>query len=70
MKTNCIELQGIITKIHPDNRFMVHCTAANKDSLCYLCGKLKRGPKPSVGDNVRFEVDSSNISLGRITSYR
>jgi translation initiation factor IF-1 len=70
MKTNSLKLQGTIRKILPDSRFTVYCEKTGKESLCYLTGKLKRGPKPSEGDAVQFEVDITNYKLGRIVWFK
>jgi translation initiation factor IF-1 len=70
MKTKCVKLAGTITKILPDNRFMVKESRSGTSILCYLSGKLKRGYKPIEGSSAEIEVDSTNISLGRIVKWR
>jgi translation initiation factor IF-1 len=60
----------VIKKILPDSRFTVYCEKMDKDVLCYLSGKLKRGPKPAEHDEVKFEIDISNPDLGRISDVR
>jgi translation initiation factor IF-1 len=70
MKTQSLLLYGEIKKILPDNRFTVYSKQIERESLCYLSGKLKRGPKPAEGDEVKFEVDSTNYQLGRIVAVR
>ena len=70
MKTPCVKLYGEIVKILPDSRFTVKCESLQKNLLCYLTGKLKRGPKPTEGDEVKFEIDPNHTDLGRITDVR
>ena len=67
MKTPSLKLPGTITKILPDSRFLVQSPRLDKEVLCYLTGKLKRGyGKPSLGDSVDYEFAESNVELGRI----
>ncbi len=70
MKSKPLKMYGRIQKILPDSRFTIYCEAIDKEVLCYLTGKLKRGPKPAVEDEVKFEVDISNYALGRIVEVR
>ena len=69
-KDDLITLTGRVEEVLPNNTFRVKITDMSHTILCYLGGKLKQNKiKIILGDNVRVEVSSYDLTKGRIT-YR
>jgi translation initiation factor IF-1 len=64
-----IELEGVVTKLHPNTMFNVQLDEGG-EILAHLSGKLrKRYIKITAGDRVRVEISKYDFSKGRIV-YR
>lgn len=68
MKSELLEVKGIITLILPNAMFRVKLDGGDKVILCYLCGRMnKRFIKLTVGDAVLVEMSPVDTEKGRIT---
>jgi translation initiation factor IF-1 len=69
-KDDLISLKGRVEEVLPNNTFRVKIDDMPHTILCYMGGKLKQNKiKIILGDNVKLEVSSYDLSKGRIT-YR
>jgi len=69
-KDDLIVLKGSITEVLPNNTFRVKIDDMPHIILCYLGGKLKQNKiKIILGDSVKIEVSTYDLTKGRIT-YR
>lgn len=69
-KDDLITLTGTVAEVLPNNTFRVKINEMSHVILCYLGGRLKQNKiKIILGDNVRLEVSSYDLTKGRIT-YR
>lgn len=63
-----IELEGVVTEVLPNSTFRVTVENMEKPLMCYMGGKLKQNKiKVILGDSVRLEVSSYDLTRGRIT---
>lgn len=69
MKTQCVNLQGVVMAILPDAHFRVKLDRyPDVNSICYLSGKLGKGfNKPSLSDRVEVDYSPNDLTKGRIT---
>jgi translation initiation factor IF-1 len=68
MKTQVLEVKGIVTKALPNAMYNAKIDKIEKEIVCYLCGKMnKRFIKPEIGDTVLIEMSPTDASKGRIT---
>lgn len=68
MKTEVIEVKGIITKVLPNAMYRAKLDNIDKEILCYLCGKMnKKFIKPNLGDSVLIEMSPTDTEKGRIS---
>ena len=65
-KEELIEMQGVVTEVMPDSRFLV--TLENGHSLvAYTAGKMrKHSIRIIAGDKVSVEISPYDMSKGRI----
>ena len=69
-KDDVIELTGQVEEVLPGNMFRVKVDNMPNLLLCYLGGKLKQNKiRIILGDSVRLEVSTYDLSKGRVT-YR
>ena len=69
-KDDIIELTGSVEEVLPGNMFRVKVENMPDLLLCYMGGKLKQHKiRIILGDNVKLEVSTYDLSKGRIT-YR
>jgi translation initiation factor IF-1 len=69
-KDDLLELTGKVIEVLPANTFRVKLDNQDHIILCYLGGKLKQHKiKIILGDSVRVEVSTYDLSKGRVT-YR
>jgi translation initiation factor IF-1 len=69
-KDDILELTGVVAEVLPSNMFRVQVENMPNLLLCYMGGKLKQHKiRIILGDNVRIEVSTYDLSKGRIT-YR
>ena len=69
-KDDILELTGVVAEVLPSNMFRVQVENMPDLLLCYMGGKLKQNKiRIILGDNVRIEVSTYDLSKGRIT-YR
>ena len=69
-KDDLLELTGKVVEVLPANTFRVKIDNQDHIILCYLSGRLKQHKiKIILGDNVRIEVSTYDLSKGRVT-YR
>ena len=69
-KDDILELTGVVAEVLPSNMFRVKVENMPDLLLCYMGGKLKQHKiRIILGDNVRIEVSTYDLSKGRIT-YR
>jgi translation initiation factor IF-1 len=69
-KDDVLELTGKVEELLPGNMFRVKVDSMPTLLLCYLGGKLKQNKiRIILGDNVRVEVSTYDLSKGRVT-YR
>ena len=69
-KDDVLELTGRVEEVLPGNMFRVKVENMPSTLLCYLGGKLKQNKiRIILGDNVRLEVSTYDLSKGRVT-YR
>jgi len=69
-KDDILELTGVVEEVLPSNMFRVKVENMSDLLLCYMGGKLKQHKiRIILGDNVRIEVSTYDLSKGRIT-YR
>ena len=66
-KEELLEMQGVVTEIMPDSRFIV--TLENGHSLvAYTAGKMRKNHiRILAGDKVSLELSPYDLSKGRIT---
>lgn len=66
--TELIEFEGVVTEVLPNSTFRVKVENMEKPLMCYMGGKLKQNKiKVILGDSVRLEVSSYDLTKGRIT---
>lgn len=69
-KDDLIELTGKVEEVLPGNMFRIKIDDIGKMMICYTGGKLKQNKiKIILGDRVRLEVSSYDLSKGRVV-YR
>jgi translation initiation factor IF-1 len=69
-KDDLLELTGIVEEVLPANMFRVRVENMSELLLCYMGGKLKQHKiRIILGDSVKIEVSTYDLSKGRIT-YR
>jgi len=69
MNKDTVELEGVVTFVQMGGKFKV-ALENNKVILCTLSGKMRiNNIKVIVGDKVRIEVGSYDLTKGRIV-YR
>lgn len=69
-KDDIIELTGLVEEVLPGNMFRVRIENMPVPLLCYTSGKLKQHKiRVILGDNVKVEVSTYDLSKGRVT-YR
>jgi len=69
-KDDLLEMTGIVTEVLPANMYRVKVDDTDHVLLAYLGGKLKQNKiKIILGDKVRLEVSTYDLSKGRVT-YR
>ena len=69
-KDDILELTGVVAEVLPSNMFRVKVENMPDLLLCYMGGKLKQHKiRIILGDNVKLEVSTYDLSKGRIT-YR
>lgn len=66
-KEELLEMQGVVTEVMPDSRFLV--TLDNGHSLvAYTAGKMRKHHiRILAGDKVSLELSPYDLSKGRIT---
>ena len=68
MKTEVVEVKGIISKVLPNAMYKVKLNDIEKEILAYLCGKMnKKFIKPDLGDSVLVEMSPTDTEKGRIS---
>lgn len=69
-KDDLLELTGKVLEVLPGNMYRVQLDDSQHILLAYLGGRLKQHKiKIILGDNVRVEVSTYDLSKGRVT-YR
>lgn len=69
-KDDLIELVGTVQEVLPGSMYRIKIDDFEKIMICYTSGKLKKNKiKIILGDRVRLEVSSYDLSKGRVT-YR
>jgi translation initiation factor IF-1 len=69
-KDDILELTGVVAEVLPSNMFRVKVENMPDLLLCYMGGKLKQHKiRIILGDAVKIEVSTYDLSKGRIT-YR
>jgi translation initiation factor IF-1 len=69
-KDDLLELTGQVTEVLPGNMYRVQLDDNQHVILAYLGGRLKQHKiKIILGDKVRVEVSTYDLSKGRVT-YR
>jgi translation initiation factor IF-1 len=69
-KDDLLEMTGVVTEVLPANMYRVKVDNMEHILLAYLGGKLKQNKiKIILGDKVRLEVSTYDLSKGRVT-YR
>jgi len=69
-KDDLLELTGKVLEVLPGNMYRVQLDDNQHILLAYLGGRLKQHKiKIILGDNVRVEVSTYDLSKGRVT-YR
>lgn len=69
-KDDLIELTGTVEEVLPSSMFRVKIDNMNASLVCYTGGKLKQHKiKIILGDRVKVEVSSYDLTKGRVT-YR
>jgi len=69
-KDDLITLTGKVDEVLPNNTFRVKIDNMEHMILCYMSGRLKQNKiKVIMGDNVKVEVSTYDLSKGRIV-YR
>lgn len=69
-KDDLLEMTGVVTEVLPANMYRVKVDDTDHILLAYLGGKLKQNKiKIILGDKVRLEVSTYDLSKGRVT-YR
>lgn len=69
-KDDLLELTGQVTEVLPGNMYRVQLDDNHHIILAYLGGRLKQHKiKIILGDKVRVEVSTYDLSKGRVT-YR
>lgn len=69
-KDDLLEMTGVVTEVLPANMYRVKVDNMEHVLLAYLGGRLKQNKiKIILGDKVRLEVSTYDLSKGRVT-YR
>jgi translation initiation factor IF-1 len=69
-KDDLLEMTGVVTEVLPANMYRVKVDDTEHILLAYLGGRLKQNKiKIILGDKVRLEVSTYDLSKGRVT-YR
>jgi translation initiation factor IF-1 len=69
-KDDLITLTGKVDEVLPNNTFRVKIDNMEHMILCYMSGRLKQNKiKVIMGDNVKVEVSTYDLTKGRIV-YR
>jgi translation initiation factor IF-1 len=69
-KDDLLEMTGVVTEVLPANMYRVKVDDTEHVLLAYLGGRLKQNKiKIILGDKVRLEVSTYDLSKGRVT-YR
>jgi len=67
-KDELLELTGVVTEVLPNNMFRIKVDSMEHVLIAYLGGKLKQHKiKVILGDRVRLEVSTYDLTKGRIT---
>lgn len=67
MKTECVEIEGIVEQKLPCAFYRVKIDKLNIVILAYLSGKMgKKFTKPEIGDKVMVEMSPTDSTKGRI----
>lgn len=66
-KDDLIELIGTVQEVLPGSMYRIKIDDMEKTMVCYTGGKLKQHKiKIILGDRVRLEVSSYDLSKGRV----
>lgn len=66
-KDDLIELVGTVQEVLPGSMYRIKIDDFEKIMICYTSGKLKKNKiKIILGDRVRLEVSSYDLSKGRV----
>jgi translation initiation factor IF-1 len=69
-KDDLLTLTGKVDEVLPNNTFRIKIDNMEHTILCYMSGRLKQNKiKVIMGDNVKVEVSTYDLSKGRIV-YR
>ena len=69
-KDDLLTLTGKVDEVLPNNTFRVKIDNMEHMILCYMSGRLKQNKiKVIMGDNVKVEVSTYDLTKGRIV-YR
>jgi len=69
-KDDLLEMTGVVTEVLPANMYRVKVDDTEHILLAYLGGRLKQNKiKIILGDKVKLEVSTYDLSKGRVT-YR
>jgi translation initiation factor IF-1 len=69
-KDDLLTLTGKVNEVLPNNTFRVKIDNMEHMILCYMSGRLKQNKiKVIMGDNVKVEVSTYDLTKGRIV-YR
>jgi translation initiation factor IF-1 len=69
-KDDILELEGRVEEVLPGSMFRVKIDQMPEPLLCYMGGKLKQNKiRIILGDQVRVEVSTYDLTKGRVT-YR
>ena len=69
-KDDLLTLTGKVNEVLPNNTFRVKIDNMEHMILCYMSGRLKQNKiKVIMGDNVKVEVSTYDLTKGRI-DYR
>jgi len=69
-KDDQLEFTGVVEEVLPGNMFRVRVENMPNLLLCYLGGRLKQNKiRIILGDDVRLEVSTYDLTKGRVT-YR
>jgi len=65
---DALALEGVVTDVRPNGFFLVRLDQTGTEVLAHLSGKLRqRYVRVVLGDRVRVEVSTYDLTKGRIT---